>query len=194
MEASSQQVTQLLIAWSNGESNALETLMPVVYDELRRLARRYMNRESSNHTLQTTALIHEAYLKLIDQTRVEWQNRAHFFAVSATIMRHILVDTARARHRQRRGGFAQKVSLDEAPLVTASPAREVVAVDEALTALAALDERKSRIVELRFFGGLSVDETAEVLKISPATVAREWKRAQAWLYSEIANQRPAGGP
>jgi DNA-directed RNA polymerase specialized sigma24 family protein len=164
MEPTSPEVTQLLIAWSNGEAAALDSLMPVVYDELRRLARHHMNREAANRTLQTTALIHEAYLKLVDQKRVRWQNRAHFFAVSAQLMRRILVDMARTRHAQRRGGMAR------------------------------LDERKSRVVELRFFGGLNVDETAEVLKISPATVMREWKRAQAWLYCEIGKLRSVGAP
>jgi len=180
-------VTELLIAWSNGEQAALEDLMPLVYNELRRLARHYMGRESNaNQTLQTTALIHEAYLRLIDQKRVQWQNRAHFFGVSAQLMRRILVDTARKRHAERRGGTAERLSLDDAPALAHMPAREVVAVDEALTALAALDPQKSRVVELRFFGGLSVEETAEVLNLSPATVMREWKRAQAWLYAEIS--------
>jgi RNA polymerase sigma factor (TIGR02999 family) len=194
MEPTSQEVTQLLIAWSNGEAAALDSLMPVVYDELRRLARHHMNREAANRTLQTTALIHEAYLKLVDQKRVRWQNRAHFFAVSAQLMRRILVDMARTRHAQRRGGMARKLSLDEAPDISQTPAWEVVAVDDALNELAVLDERKSRVVELRFFGGLNVDETAEVLKISPATVMREWKRAQAWLYCEIGKLRSVGAP
>jgi RNA polymerase sigma factor (TIGR02999 family) len=189
-----QEVTEWLLAWSNGDEAAIDSLMPVVYQELRRLARHYMRAEAANHTLQTTALIHEAYLKLIDQKRVKWQNRAHFFAVSAQLMRRILVDLARSRQAQRHGGLLKKLSLDEAPEVAPGPAREVVAVDEALTALAALDERKSRVVELRFFGGLSVEETAEVLKISPATVMREWKRAQAWLYCEIGNPCSAGTP
>ena len=191
MQSPSQEVTELLVAWSGGDTAALENLMPVVYDELRRLARQYMHREADNQTLQTTALIHEAYLKLIDQKRVQWQNRAHFFAVSAQMMRRILVDMARKRHAERRGGVLQRISLDEAPTLSQSPAREVVAVDEALTALAALDPQKSRIVELRFFAGLSVEETAEVLKISAATVMREWKRAQAWLYTEIGRQQSA---
>jgi RNA polymerase sigma-70 factor (ECF subfamily) len=191
MESPSQEVTELLVAWSGGDSGALQDLMPIVYDELRNLARRYMHREENNQTLQTTALIHEAYLKLIDQKRVQWQNRAHFFAVAAQMMRRILVDMARKRHAERRGGTFQKISLDEAPTLSHCPAREVVAVDEALTALAVLDPQKSRIVELRFFAGLSVEETAEVLKISAATVMREWKRAQAWLYSEIGKQPSA---
>ncbi len=191
MEPPAQEITQLLIAWSNGQADALESLIPVVYEELRRLARRHMNREPSSPTLQTTELIHEAYLKLIDQHRVHWQNRAHFFAISVQLMRRILVDLARARQAERRGGGIQVVPLDEASMAPRGSAREIVAVDEALTALARLDERRSRIVELRFFGGLSVEETAEVLKISPATVMREWKRAQAWLYSEIAGKHPS---
>jgi RNA polymerase sigma factor (TIGR02999 family) len=190
MDPPTQEITQLLIAWSNGQADALESLMPVVYEELRRLARRHMNREPSDQALQATELIHEAYLKLIDQRRVQWQNRAHFFAVSVQLMRRILVDLARSRQAERRGGAIRLVSLDETSMVPRSPARDVLAVDEALTALAELDERRSRIVELRFFGGLSVEETAEVLKISPATVMREWKRAQAWLYAEIARKQP----
>jgi RNA polymerase sigma factor (TIGR02999 family) len=191
MQPPSQEVTELLVAWSGGDSDALQDLMPVVYEELRRLARQYMHREAENQTLQTTALIHEAYLKLIDQKRVQWQNRAHFFAVAAQMMRRILVDMARKRQAERRGGMLQKLSLDEALTLSHSPAREVVVVDEALTALAALDPQKSRIVELRFFAGLSVEETAEVLKISAATVMREWKRAQAWLYTEIGKKQSA---
>ncbi len=190
MEPPAQEITQLLIAWSNGQADALESLIPVVYEELRRLARRHMNREPSGPTFQTTELIHEVYLKLIDQQRVHWQNRAHFFAISVRLMRRILVDLARARKAERRGGAIQVVPLDEASMVPRGSAREIIAVDEALTALAKLDDRRSRIVELRFFGGLSVEETAEVLKISPATVMREWKRAQAWLYSEIAGKHP----
>jgi RNA polymerase sigma factor (TIGR02999 family) len=194
MEPSSPQITQLLISWSNGEAEALQELVPLIYEELRRLARYHMRGEASNQTLQTTALIHEAYLKLIDQKRVKWNSRAHFFAVSAQLMRRILVDVARSRQAQRRGGMARKLSLDEAPLIAHSPARDVVAIDEALTQLAALDERRSRVVELRFFGGLSVEETAEVLKVSSATVMREWKRAQAWLYCELAKPGVAETP
>jgi RNA polymerase sigma factor (TIGR02999 family) len=188
MEPPAQEITELLIAWSNGQPEALESLIPVVYEELRRLARRHMNREPSGPMLQTTELIHEAYLKLIDQHRVHWQNRAHFFAISVQLMRRILVDLARARQAERRGGGIRTVELAEASTVPCGSVREIVAVDEALTALAKLDGRRSQIVELRFFGGLSVEETAEVLKISPATVMREWKRAQAWLYSEIAGK------
>ncbi|MEO8125654.1 MAG: sigma-70 family RNA polymerase sigma factor [Bryobacteraceae bacterium] len=190
MEPAAEEITELLIAWSNGQADALENLIPVVYEELRRLARRHMNREPAGPMLETTELIHEAYLKLVDQHRVRWQNRAHFFAISVQLMRRILVDLARARHAERRGGGMEIVLLDEASMVPRGSAREIVAVDEALTALAKLDNRRSRIVELRFFGGLSVEETAEVLKISTATVMREWKRAQAWLYSEIAGTHP----
>ena len=189
-EGQPQEVTQLLLAWSNGETSALDHLMVVVYDELHRLARFYMNRESPDHSLQATALIHEAYQKLVDQKRAKWQNRNHFFAVSAQLMRRILVDIARSRHARRRGGEMRRISLDDAPEIAAGGSGELIALDEALTALSALDERKSRVVELRFFGGLSVDETADVLKVSPATVMREWKRAQAWLYCELDKAGP----
>ncbi len=192
MDGPPQEVTQLLIAWSNGETSALDHLMIVVYDELHRLARFYMNRESPDHSLQATALIHEAYLKLVDQKRAKWQNRAHFYAVAAQVMRRILVDIARSRHAQRHGGAIKRLSLDEAPEIASSDSRELLMLDEALTELAVLDERKSRVVELRFFGGLSVEETADVLKVSAATVMREWKRAQAWLYCEIGKAGPAG--
>jgi RNA polymerase sigma-70 factor (ECF subfamily) len=179
------EVTQLLIAWSNGEEEALEKLVPLIYDELRRIARRYMKREPAGHTLQTTALVNEAYLRLIEQKAMKWQNRAHFFAISAQLMRRILVSMARARHANKRGGEARQVSLDEALVISEGRAAELVALDEAMNELAALDPRRSRVVELRYFGGLSVEETAEVLKISPETVMREWKRAKAWLYTEL---------
>ena len=179
------EVTQLLIAWSNGEEEALEKLVPLVYDELRRIARRYMKREPAGHTLQTTALVNEAYLRLIEQKGMKWQNRAHFFAISAQLMRRILVSMARARHADKRGGEARQVSLDEALVISEERAAELVALDEAMNELAALDPRRSRVVELRYFGGLSVEETAEVLKISPETVMRDWKRAKAWLYTEL---------
>jgi RNA polymerase sigma-70 factor, ECF subfamily len=179
------EVTQLLIAWSNGEEEALEKLVPLVYDELRRIARRYMKREPAGHTLQTTALVNEAYLRLIEQKGMKWQNRAHFFAISAQLMRRILVSMARARHANKRGGEARQVSLDEALVISEERAAELVALDEAMNELAALDPRRSRVVELRYFGGLSVEETAEVLKISPETVMRDWKRAKAWLYAEL---------
>jgi RNA polymerase sigma-70 factor, ECF subfamily len=179
------EVTQLLIAWSNGEEEALEKLVPLIYDELRRIARRYMRREPAGHTLQTTALVNEAYLRLIEQKGMKWQNRAHFFAISAQLMRRILVSMARARHANKRGGEARQVSLDEALLISEERAAELVALDEAMNELAALDPRRSRVVELRYFGGLSVEETAEVLNISPETVMRDWKRAKAWLYTEL---------
>ncbi len=183
-----QEVTQLLIAWSNGDQAAQEKLIPLVYDELRRLARRYMNREPAGHTLQTTALVNEAYLRLIEQKDVKWQNRAHFFAISSQLMRRILVSMARARQAHKRGGEARQVSLDEALVISEERAAELVALDESLNELAALDQRRSRVVELRYFGGLSVEETAEVLKVSPETVMREWKRAKAWLYSQLNKQ------
>jgi len=179
------EVTQLLIAWGNGDREALDKLVPLVYDELRRIARRYMEREPAGHTLQTTALVNEAYLRLIEQKGMKWQNRAHFFAISAQLMRRILVSMARARHANKRGGDARQVSLDEALVVSEERAAELVALDEAMNELAALDPRRSRVVELRYFGGLSVEETAEVLKISPETVMREWKRAKAWLYTQL---------
>jgi len=179
------EVTQLLIAWGNGEEEALEKLVPLIYDELRRIARRYMKREPAGHTLQTTALVNEAYLRLIEQKGVKWQNRAHFLAISAQLMRRILVSMARARHADKRGGEAHQVSLDEALVISEERAAELVALDEAMNELAALDPRRSRVVELRYFGGLSVEETAEVLNISPDTVMRDWKRAKAWLYTEL---------
>jgi RNA polymerase sigma factor (TIGR02999 family) len=179
------EVTQLLIAWSNGEEEALEKLVPLIYDELRRIARRYMKREPAGHTLQTTALVNEAYLRLIEQKGMKWQNRAHFFAISAQLMRRILVSMARARYANKRGGEARQVSLDEALVISEERAAELVALDDAMNELAALDPRRSRVVELRYFGGLSVEETAEVLNISPETVMRDWKRAKAWLYTEL---------
>jgi RNA polymerase sigma-70 factor, ECF subfamily len=182
---SPQQVTQLLLAWSAGDPAAQEKLMPLVYAELRQLAKRYMARERPDHTLQATALVNEAYLRLVDGKQVRWQNRAHFFAVSARLMRHILVDLARCRHYQKRGGEAQQVSLEDALLVSQRKDANLVALDEALKALAAVDPRKSQVVELRYFGGLSVAETAEVLKVSPDTVLSDWKLAKVWLVREI---------
>lgn len=180
-----QEVTRLLIAWSNGDQAALDELLPLVYQELHRLSHHHLERERSDHTLQTTALIHEAYLRLIDWKSAQWQNRVHFFAVAAQMMRRILVDHARARRRQKRGGGAQQVTFDEALEVSDERAAEVVALDEALSALAAFDERKSRMVELRFFGGLSIEETAVVLQVSPGTVMRDWTLAKTWLQREI---------
>lgn len=181
---SPREVTQLLIAWSDGDKTALEKLIPLVQAELHRLARRYMQRERPGHTLQTTALVNEAYLRLIDWKNVQWQNRAHFFAVSAQLMRRILVDFARSRPHFKEGK-ARQISLDETMAISAERSADFVALDDALKALAALDARKSHIVELRFFGGLGVDETAEVLKLSRITVIREWNRAKAWLYREL---------
>jgi RNA polymerase sigma-70 factor, ECF subfamily len=178
-------VSQLLLAWGDGDRRALEELMPLVYDELRRLARRYMGRERRGHTLQTSALVNEAYLRLVDQCEVRWQSRAHFFGIAAQMMRRILVDHARRRGYEKRGGGALQVSLDEAMIVSQERAAEVVALDEALRALAEIDGRKSQVVELRFFGGLSIEEAAEVLQVSPGTVMREWTLAKAWLKREM---------
>jgi RNA polymerase sigma factor (TIGR02999 family) len=181
----SHEVTKLLLAWSEGDKAAMDRLMPLVYDELRRLAKSHMRRERGANTLQTTALVHEAYLRLIDQKEAQWQNRAHFFAIAAQMMRRVLVDHARSRQYQKRGGGARRVSFDEALEVSDERAAEVVALDEALTALAEFDERKSRLVELRFFGGLSIEETAEVLGVSPGTVMRDWTLAKTWLQRQI---------
>ncbi len=177
----SHEVTQLLRAWSEGDQAALERLIPLVHAELHLLAKRYMRQERAGHTLQTTALIHEAYLRLIDAQQVRWQNRAHFFAISARLMRQVLVDFARQRGYQKRGGAARRVSLDEALVVSQGRDDDLVALDEALSALAKIDERKSRVVELRFFGGLTEEEAAEALKVSPETVRRDWRLAKSWL-------------
>lgn len=187
--ASQQEVTQLLLAWGQGEQAALEKLIPRVYQELCRLAHRYMARERPDHTLQTTALVNEAYLRLIDYRRVGWQNRAHFFAISAQLMRRILVDFARSRRYLKRGGGAQRVSLDEALLVSEARGEDFIGLDEALKGLSAVDSRKGRVVELRFFGGLSVKETAEVLKVSVDTVLRDWRLAKAWLLRELSGEK-----
>jgi RNA polymerase sigma factor (TIGR02999 family) len=179
-------VTQLLVQWSNGNQHAFEKLVPLVYDELRRLAGRYLRRERSDHTLQSTSLVHEAYLRLIDQRQVKWQNRAHFFGVAAQIIRRILVDHARAHQAAKRGGGAFKLTLDEA--LAASDSRDInlMALDECLNALAEMDPQQARIVELRFFAGLTIEDTAEVLGISPATVKRDWAMAKAWLFRELS--------
>jgi RNA polymerase sigma factor (TIGR02999 family) len=184
---SSHNVTQLLIAWNNGDQSALEQLVPLVHTELYRLARRYMGQERAGHMLQPTALVNEAYMRLIDWKNVEWKNRAQFFGVSAQLMRRILVDFARQRPRLA-GHTAAHVSLDEALKIGAGRSDDLVALDDALTTLAEIDERKSRIVELRFFGGLSNEEIAEVLDISTITVIREWNKAKAWLYRELNRQ------
>jgi RNA polymerase sigma factor (TIGR02999 family) len=183
-----QEVTQLLLAWSEGDKGALEQLVPLVYKELHRLARHYLRRERADHTLQTTALVNEAYLRLIDANKVEWQNRAHFFAISARLMRQILVDFARERAYQKRGGGIRQVSLDEALMVGEQPNEDMVALDLALKALAEIDERKSQVVELRFFGGLSIEEAAEVLKVSPQTIRRDWRLAKSWLRRRLSEE------
>jgi RNA polymerase sigma factor (TIGR02999 family) len=185
------EITQLLRDWSDGDEEALHELTPLLYEELRRMAHRYMRRERSNHTLQTTALVNEAYLRLVDCRQVRWQNRAQFFAVSARLMRRILVDCARSRKYAKRGGGATVViTLDEAPDLSRDRGRQIVALDDALRSLSAIDPRKSQIVELRFFGGLSLEETAEVLEISSRTVLREWDLAKAWLTRELGAGRP----
>ena len=181
----SAQVTQLLRSWSAGDEAALEKLTPLIYAELHRLARGYMRREREGHTLQTTALINEAFLKLIDWKKAKWENRAHFFGISARMMRQILVSYARAHHSSKRGGEGELVKLDEG-LIPAEAGKDVVAVDDALKSLEALDPRKARVVELRFFGGLGVKETAEVMKLSTRTVEMEWSLAQAWLLRELS--------
>jgi RNA polymerase sigma factor (TIGR02999 family) len=183
---SSHDLTLILQAWSEGDQSALEKLTPLVEAELRRLAHHYLAQERPGHTLQTTALINEAWLRLIDWKQVSWQNRAHFFGVSARLMRYILVGFARARKQQKRGGAAQRVSLEEAATVSANRSDDLVALDDALQTLAKYDPRKCQIVELRFFGGLSVEEAAEVMKLSPITIIREWNKARAWLYQELS--------
>ena len=181
-----QQITQLLKQWSDGKREVLESLLPLVYNELRRQASRYLNKERPNHTLQTTALINEAYLKLIDQREVVWQNRAHFFAIASQAMRRILVDYARERQRKKRGGKAENLPLEEAiSIVSQEKSVDLVALDDALTRLEKFDERQARVVELRYFSGFSIDETAEVLGVSNVTVRRDWNLAKAWLFQEI---------
>jgi len=182
------EVTQLLRAWMRGEDGAKEELYQMVYDELRRLAHRYMSRENSGHTLQTTALVNEAYLKLADTNNLNWQDRAHFFAVSANVMRHILVDHARASRAERRGGEAQQIGLEDIIEIPQAPNKDVLALNDALDRLAKVDARKSKVVELRYFGGLSVEETAEVLKVSADTVMRDWRLAKAWLLRELSGE------
>lgn len=186
MISSPNKVTQILHDWSNGDREALDKLMPIVYQELRRQAARYLRRERPAHTLQTTALIHEAYLRLVDQKNVHWQNRAHFYGIAAQLMRRILVDHARSRQAAKRGGSDIKLPLEEGMIVAAGKDVNLVALDEALERLAAIDPQQSRVVELRFFSGLSVEETAEVLGVSPRTVKRDWNVAKAWLRREIS--------
>lgn len=188
MAVTPQSITQLLLHWSKGDEAAFEQLIPLVYPELRRLARRYMGREDANHTLQTSALINEAYLRLIDQQQVVWKDRGHFFAVATRVMRHILIDHARRHRYAKRGGGAPHVPLDSVRLGSDQRARELLALDEALQKLSTFDARKSQIVEMRFFGGMTVEETAEVLGISAITVKREWRSAKAWLHSELTGK------
>jgi len=178
-------ISKLLRAWSEGEQSALEKLTPIVYDELRRLARRYLKGERPGHSLQATALVNEAYMRLVDYKRMQWQNRAHFFAVSSQLMRRILVENAR-RHNLKRGGRAPHVSFDETAIVGGEQDADLVALDDAMNELARIDPRKVQVVEMRFFGGLSMEETAEVLKVSAVTVKRDWRAAKAWLYRELA--------
>ncbi|HEU4930707.1 MAG TPA: ECF-type sigma factor [Pyrinomonadaceae bacterium] len=186
-ESGAHELTELLLAWGNGDEEALGRIAPLVHAELYRLAKRYMSRERPDHLLQTSALINEAYVRLIDWKAVRWQNRAHFFGVAAQMMRRILVDFARRRPKVDKDVDALNISLDEAMTVTTDKDADLLALDEALKSLATIDERKSQIVELRFFGGLSVEETAEVMKIAPITVMREWNKAKAWLYRELAS-------
>ncbi len=186
------EITQLLRAWSAGDSQALEKLTPLVYGELHRTAERYMARERPGHTLQTTALVHEVYVRLVDVGKVDWQDRAHFLAVCARLMRRILTDFARARRTRKRGGDTPELSLDEKLYVTSEPAADLVALDDALNRLAGVDERKSEVVELRFFGGLTEEETAGVLKVSEETVKRDWRLAKLWLLREMKTEMRDG--
>jgi RNA polymerase sigma factor (TIGR02999 family) len=192
MASGAPDVTQLLVNWSRGDQAALDELMPLVYGELRRLASAYLRRERSNHTLQSTALVHEAFMRMVQQQEVQWRNRAHFYAIAAQMIRRILVDYARSQHAEKRGSGALKLELDEA-MAVAMPqqARDVdlLGLNDALDRLAELDERQGRVVELRFFAGLSIDETAEVLHLSPASIKREWQTARAWLFREMSAAR-----
>jgi RNA polymerase sigma factor (TIGR02999 family) len=186
------EITQLLVAWGGGDQGALEKLMPLVYDELRQAARRHMAQQRPDHTLQATALVNEVYLRLVNFREVEWQDRAHFFAVCAKLMRRILIDFARSRHYQKRGGEARRITLDEALVVSRESPAGLLALDDALKALATIDPRKSQVVELRFFGGLSVKETGEVLRVSEETVERDWRLAKLWLLHELSGEERDG--
>jgi RNA polymerase sigma factor (TIGR02999 family) len=192
MEPTAHEVTQLLRAWGQGDEAALEKLTPLVYEDLRRTAHRYMTRQRAGHTLQTTALINEVYLRLVDARHISWQDRAHFLAVCARLMRRVLTDFARSRAYLKRGGDSPRLALDEALAVSYEAPADLVALDDGLNALTEFDPRKSQVVELRFFGGLSVDETAEVLKVSPETVKRDWKLAKVWLLKEMTAERGDG--
>lgn len=187
MHVVSHQITHLLIDWSKGDESALEQLMPLVYEELHQMARRYMRGQSPGHSMQATELIHEAYLKIARSEDRNWENRAHFFGVAARAMRQILVDHARSKSSQKRGGWQERITLADDAATTRNSSREIVALDDALKNLEQIDERRSRVVELKFFGGLTADEIAEVLKISPETVNRDWKFARTWLLRELAN-------
>jgi RNA polymerase sigma factor (TIGR02999 family) len=189
-----QDVTQILLNWADGDKTALDRLMPLIYWELRRIARRHMNREYPGHTLQSGGLVNEAYLRLIDQTRVQWKNRAQFYAIATQLMRRILVDHARGRGRTKRGGDAPHEPLSEANDICREPAKEIIALDQSLSGLKAIDQRKALIVELRYFVGLSVQETAELLELSPRTVMREWNVARAWLYRDMAGTGRSPNP
>ena len=188
MASDSDNVTRLLLEWGDGNQQALEALVPLIYKELRNLAHNFLYRERPGHTLQTTALVHEAYLKLIDQNDARWQNRAHFFAIAAQAMRRILIDSARKHAAAKRGGPQEELSLDEVADIALEPDSNLLKLDEALNELAKIDPRQSRIVELRYFGGLTIEETAEVISVSPATVKREWMMARAWLHQEITER------
>jgi RNA polymerase sigma factor (TIGR02999 family) len=190
-EAQSGEITQLLVAWSHGEETALEMLTPIIYGELRRLAQSYMRQERADHTLQSTAVVHEAFIRLIDQN-VEWKSRAHFFAIAAKMMRRILVDHARARSTSKRGAGMPRVDVEEQAIESQERSVDLLALDEALEHLARIDPQRSRIVELRYFGGLSNEESANVLGISPATVQRQWSGAKAWLYRELSGRESSG--
>ena len=189
MQQRPENITELLASYGRGDKESLDQLMPIVYEELRRQAARYLRREQAGHTLQTTALIHEAYVRLVDQRNMQWQNRAHFFGIAAQMMRRILVDHARSKKRAKRGGSEVRVSLDEATVAVKGQDLDVVALDEALQRLAEIDEQQSKVVELRFFSGLSVEETAEVMGISKSTVKRDWSMAKAWLHRELSGQK-----
>jgi RNA polymerase sigma-70 factor, ECF subfamily len=194
MDSSQGSVTQLLIDWRNGDETALDKLIPIVHEELRRLAHYYMRRERPDHILQTSALINEAYIRLVDHKGMRWQNRAHFYAVAAQAMRRVLIDNARSRNYTKRGGGVNFVPLDEAADLAQKTVAELIALDDALTALASLDSRKSKIVEMRYFGGMSVEETSEALGISSVTVMRDWATAKAWLLREISSQDSIENP
>jgi len=187
-ESPTKDVTKMLVDWSNGDRSARDQLLPLVYYELRKLAERYLRREAPGNTLQATALVHEAYLQLVDQKQVNWQNRAHFFGAAANLMRQILIQHARAKHAEKRGGNQHKLYLDEAGDIAVERNIDLIALDDALNDLAAIAPQQSRVVELRFFGGLSIEETAEALGVSPATVKREWNMAKAWLHRELSNR------